>query len=106
MRYDHLGELRDMDPKLASFELKIIRALRGNGPTKSADLWYRTGAQRVGREVFNAALTELVERKIIHCEPTHRVNRVIYRMAPDQRRRERAEKRQEAAVKPLTPETA
>lgn len=111
MNFKHQDQL-SADPKLASFELKVIRVLQTYGPTKNVDLWYRSGASTVGREAFNSCLDHLVEQKLIVRELTHRVNRQIYRMPPDARRAARAAKREaakrEAAAPPapLTPEAA
>lgn len=103
MLIEVLGVVRDVDPVEASLDESIVRALRRWGPSYQRDLWYRSSAQCGTRESFQASLDRLVERGVIVRSATSRRNSWLFRMAPDQRRRERAKKRQEAAVKPLTP---
>jgi len=98
MLCEHLGQVVDQDPKIIAFENSVVKALRLRGPLRQRDLWFRSAAQRVGREVFESTLDSLVERGIIVRESTNRVNTFLYRMAPDRRRRERAIEREQAAL--------
>ncbi len=96
MLIEHLGQLVDIDPKVASIENSIVKALRTHGPLRQRDLWFRSGAQRVGREMFVQALDSLAVNRVIVRQSTNRVNAYIFRMAPDARRRERAQRREQA----------
>lgn len=93
MLCEHLGEITDVDLRLATFENVIVRFLQKNGPTRSKDLWVRTAGRRVGEEVFNKAVESLVERRVIVRQTTNRINSFIFRMSP----KRRAENRNEAA---------
>ena len=97
MLLEHLGELIDADPKVTAFENVIIAQLRRRGPTRTRDLWVRTAGRRHGEEFFNSVVDGLSARGVIVRETTNRVNSFIYRMARDQRRRERAVAREEAS---------
>jgi hypothetical protein len=103
MLLEHDGEVTEMDPRVAAVELSIVKALRQHGPLRNKDLWYKTSAPYHGRDVFRAALEALVRRDVIRRLPTNRVNAFIYRMAPDKRRRERAELREKTAAQATVP---
>lgn len=108
MKCEHLGMIVDVDPRVAAYENAVVRALRRHGPSRQKDLWYRSGAQRVGREMFQQTIDSLVDRGIIVRETTNYKNSFILRMAPDKRLRDRAAARAEKAAitKPLVPEAA
>jgi hypothetical protein len=98
MLCEHLGEITDVDLRLATFENVIVRFLRKHGPTRSKDLWVRTAGRRVGEELFDKAVDSLVERRVIVRQTTNRINSFIFRMAPDKRRRERAERKAQESL--------
>ena len=74
MKIEHLGKIIEGDPVEVAFDHCVIRALKKYGPLKSNDLWYRTGAQRVGRELFNQSMDRLVEMGAIIRQSTARRN--------------------------------
>lgn len=105
MKVEHLGELMDVDPKVAAFENVIIHSLRKHGPSRTKDLWVRTGAQRFGKDFFHQVIEGLVTRNLVTRQTTNRVNSFIYRMGPDKRRRERAMAREQKAIQFKEPAT-
>lgn len=90
MLAEHLGVVQEVDPKFASVEASIVRALQKHGPMRQKDLWYRCAGVRIGREAYQQLIDALVERRVIVRQTTNRINSFILRMASDKRKRERA----------------
>lgn len=98
MLIERLGEVVDMDPRLAALDESIVAALRRWGPSKQRDLWYRSRAQFGTREEFHVALDRLVEGGFVVRQGTNRVNSFIFRVSPDRRRRGRVLEREAQAL--------
>jgi hypothetical protein len=98
MLMQRFGELQDVDPLRGAAEASIIRALRKQGPTRQRDLWYRSAGWRVGREVWQQLIDDLVQQRVVVRESTNRVDSFLLRIAPDKRRSERAKRKQLLAL--------
>jgi hypothetical protein len=75
----HLGKLvSDLDAKQAAHENRIVVCLHKRGPLRENDVKLYTGAlRRVGRQVHQAAVANLVAQGVIRKRTTTRTNSFV-----------------------------
>lgn len=103
MKCVHLGEVVDIDPRIAASENSLLRSLRRHGPSRTKNLWGRFD-RGLGREFFDQVLEGLVERGLVMRETTNHINSHIYRLVPEKRAEKRVQRLE--IREPLTPESA
>jgi hypothetical protein len=81
----HLGKLvSDLDAKQAAHENRIVVCLQKRGPLRENDVKLYTGAlRRVGHQVHQAAVDNLVAQGVIRKRTTTRTNSFILELAKE-----------------------
>ena len=86
----HLGKLvGDLDPKQAAHENRIVVCLQKRGPLRENDVKLYTGAlRRVGPQVHQAAVANLVAQGVIRKRTTTRTNSFILELLKESEERQ------------------